>query len=163
MQPCSPKGMRSQGVLAVKGTDKKYVFQGVHMIFDGEFDLSHEWKPGGKRECRFVFIGRNVDREELERGILDCQVKPLRFQVGDRVEVNVDSPGLSPLAPKEKWIPGTIVDVWEGGNPYRVKTDIAYEVDTPDGKWPFAAGTEVDCARDVDSYIRKPAGPRSSL
>jgi G3E family GTPase len=31
-----------KGVLAVKGTNKRLVFQGVHMLFDAKFD--REWK-----------------------------------------------------------------------------------------------------------------------
>ena len=41
---------RYKGVLAVKGMDKKFVFQGVHMLFGGNF--SEEiglWKEGKKR------------------------------------------------------------------------------------------------------------------
>ena len=51
---------RYKGVLAVKGMEQKFVFQGVHMLFGGDFseDIGL-WKEGETRECRFVFIGRN--------------------------------------------------------------------------------------------------------
>ena len=48
---------RYKGVLAVKGMDAKFVFQGVHMLFGGDF--SEEiglWKEGEERECRFVSV-----------------------------------------------------------------------------------------------------------
>ena len=50
---------RYKGVLAVKGIDRsQYVFQGVHMLFGGDFsDDIGLWKEGETRECRFVFIG----------------------------------------------------------------------------------------------------------
>jgi len=42
--------------------DLKFVFQGVHMIFTGGFNPElTPWKFEQKRECRFVFIGRNLD------------------------------------------------------------------------------------------------------
>ena len=48
--------------------DYKYVFQGVHMLFSGGFNKDVvPWKKGEKRECRFVFIGRNLDHKELEK------------------------------------------------------------------------------------------------
>ncbi len=60
---------RSKGILAVAGNPRRVVFQGVHMLFemaDGE-----PW-GAAPRECRMVFIGRNLDREELLAGISAC-------------------------------------------------------------------------------------------
>ncbi len=61
---------RSKGVLAVRGTDKRLVFQGVHMLFDGKFD--RPWAPGEERRNTFVFIGRNLDRKALMAGFKAC-------------------------------------------------------------------------------------------
>jgi len=103
---------RYKGVLAVKGMEEKFVFQGVHMIFDGNFDAT-KWKDGEKRECRFVFIGRNLDKEALIAGVMACQVcGELRFKIGDLVEANVGT-----------WKPGKILRVWDDGNPYRIELD----------------------------------------
>jgi len=103
---------RYKGVLAVKGMDQKFVFQGVHMIFDGNFDVT-KWKAEEKRECRFVFIGRNLDKEALIAGIMACQVvRELRFKIGDLVEANVGT-----------WKPGKIIHCWDDGNPYRIEID----------------------------------------
>ena len=63
---------RSKGVLSVRGTDKRLVFQGVHMLFDGKFD--RPWDPGEERRNNFVFIGRNLDRSALEAGFKACLV-----------------------------------------------------------------------------------------
>ena len=62
---------------------RKFVFQGVHMLFDGQF--MDEWAPDEKRETRFVFIGKNLDKEELIQGFLACKVEDpeLRFEVGE--------------------------------------------------------------------------------
>ena len=60
------------------------------MLFGGNF--SEEiglWKEGEKRECRFVFIGRNLDHEALEKGLMDCKAEELRFREGDIVYANV--------------------------------------------------------------------------
>jgi G3E family GTPase len=61
---------RSKGILAFKGEPKRYVFQGVHMLFDGQ--LEREW---GKitRVNQIVFIGRNLDREALTQGLRRCR------------------------------------------------------------------------------------------
>lgn len=58
--------LRWKGILAFKDEPQRYVFQGVHMILDG--DLQREWKPGEKRESKIVFIGKNLDRERLKAG-----------------------------------------------------------------------------------------------
>lgn len=61
---------RSKGILAIAGAPEQYVFQGVHMLLDGEF--GRDWREGEQRRNRLVFIGRNLDREALERGFADC-------------------------------------------------------------------------------------------
>jgi G3E family GTPase len=60
---------RSKGVLAIKGNDKRLVFQGVHMLFDGRFEQPWGATP---RTNTFVFIGRNLDRDALTAGFKDC-------------------------------------------------------------------------------------------
>jgi G3E family GTPase len=63
---------RSKGILAIAGSTSTYVFQGVHMLFVGE--NGREWRAGESRRNRLVFIGRHLDRTELERGFADCLV-----------------------------------------------------------------------------------------
>jgi G3E family GTPase len=60
---------RCKGVLSVKGSPNRLVFQGVHMLFDAKFD-----RPWGKdtRENTLVFIGKNLDREALAAGFKAC-------------------------------------------------------------------------------------------
>ncbi len=62
---------RCKGVLAVRGTDKRLVFQGVHMMFDAKFDQPWGAAP---RTNIFVFIGRNLEREEFVEGFRSCLV-----------------------------------------------------------------------------------------
>lgn len=65
-----PDLFRSKGVLNLAGTDQRYVFQGVHMLHDGE--LGAPWRPGESRRNRMIFIGRNLDRAELEASFRAC-------------------------------------------------------------------------------------------
>ncbi len=62
---------RMKGVLAVKGREMRFVFQGVHMLMDGKPD-----RPWGNdpRENAIIFIGRNLDRAELNEGFKSCLV-----------------------------------------------------------------------------------------
>jgi len=65
-----PSILRSKGILAFKGEPRRFVFQGVHMILDG--DAQREWKPGERRESKLVFIGRDLKDEEIRQGFLAC-------------------------------------------------------------------------------------------
>lgn len=60
---------RMKGVLAVKGSPKRLVFQGVHMLFDAKFD--REWN-GQPRQNTLVFIGKNLNRAELTEEFKSC-------------------------------------------------------------------------------------------
>jgi len=62
--------LRCKGILAIDGAPKRYVFQGVHMMMDA--DWGTPWKPGETRASKLVFIGRNLDAENLKRGFEDC-------------------------------------------------------------------------------------------
>jgi G3E family GTPase len=62
--------LRAKGILAFKDEPKRFVFQGVHMLLDG--DLQREWKPQEKRQSRLVFIGRNLKKDEITRGFMSC-------------------------------------------------------------------------------------------
>jgi len=63
--------LRSKGILAFKGEPKRFVFQGVHMILDG--DLQRPWQEGEKRESKIVFIGRHLDEAAIRAGFLACR------------------------------------------------------------------------------------------
>ena len=111
MQTKAEDLFRYKGVLAVKGMDQKFVFQGVHMLFGGDFSQEIGlWKDGEDRECRFVFIGRDLDHQELEAGLLECKAEDLRFKVGDTVYANIG-----------EFTKGKILKCWDQGNPYRVE------------------------------------------
>jgi G3E family GTPase len=65
-----PNILRSKGILAFKNEPKRFVFQGVHMILDG--DVQRPWKTDEARRSRIVFIGRNLKEDELRQGFLAC-------------------------------------------------------------------------------------------
>ena len=60
---------RMKGVLSFKGQEERYIFQGVHMLFDGRMDRL--WKEG-ERSNSLIFIGRNLDRKMLNEGFNAC-------------------------------------------------------------------------------------------
>ena len=61
---------RMKGVVSIKGEDRRYVFHGVHMMFDGQ--LERPWPQAAARQNTLVFIGRDLDRQELEAGFHSC-------------------------------------------------------------------------------------------
>jgi G3E family GTPase len=67
------KILRSKGILAFAGDDDRYVFQGVHMMLEG--DHQRKWKDGEKRESRLVFIGRELPEELIRTGFESCIVE----------------------------------------------------------------------------------------
>jgi G3E family GTPase len=70
VQVYGPKMLRYKGVLHMKGSDRKVVFQGVHQLMGS--DLGPKWAPGEKKESRMVFIGIDLPREVLEQGLEQC-------------------------------------------------------------------------------------------
>ena len=65
-----PSILRSKGILAFRNEPKRFVFQGVHMILDG--DLQRAWREDEKRVSRIVFIGRRLKEDEIRQGFLAC-------------------------------------------------------------------------------------------
>lgn len=118
---------RYKGIIAVKGMNQKFVFQGVGMLFSGGFQ--GKWKKKEVRESRFIFIGKNLDTEFLKSGLDACRVGAvLRFAIGDNVLANVGS-----------WKKGEIIKHWDDGNAYRIKLNDSSNVWAP---------------VDIDEYVR---------
>jgi G3E family GTPase len=70
VQKEGPNILRCKGILAFKDDDQRFVFQGVHMILDG--DHQRPWKADEKRESRIVFIGRNLPGKMITDGFESC-------------------------------------------------------------------------------------------
>jgi len=136
---------RMKGVLNIANSDKRFVYQAVHMIFNGDWE--EDWKPDERRTNKLVFIGKNLDhgalKEAFEACILtpeakDKKLKSLRFAVGDKVKANTG----------EGWEAGTVVALMYREEhmppgmiaPYQVKLD---------------AGGLIFAPTDSDDLIRK--------
>jgi G3E family GTPase len=70
VQTEGPNILRCKGILSFKNDDARFVFQGVHMILDG--DHQRPWQQGEKRESRIVFIGRNLPQDRIREGFAGC-------------------------------------------------------------------------------------------
>jgi hypothetical protein len=117
---------RDKGVIYVKGMEECFVFQGVHMLFQGTFTTP--WVDGEERCSKFVFIGRNLLKERMVDEFNKCETLPLRFEVGPSVRANVG-----------KFKKGTVVKQWDEGNAYRIR---------------LSDGTNVFAPVDHDDYVR---------
>jgi G3E family GTPase len=62
-----------KGVLSIHGSPNRFIFQGVHMLFDGRPDRAWGEEP---RHNSLIFIGRNLDRQALQEGFRQCLVRP---------------------------------------------------------------------------------------
>jgi G3E family GTPase len=65
-----PAILRCKGILSFKDDPERFVFQGVHMILDG--DHQRAWKEDEARSSRIVFIGRNLPEEKIRKGFESC-------------------------------------------------------------------------------------------
>jgi G3E family GTPase len=66
VQAEGPNILRCKGILSLKDDPQRFVFQGVHMMLDG--DHQRDWKEGETRQSRVVFIGRNLPEEKIRKG-----------------------------------------------------------------------------------------------
>jgi len=65
-----PKILRMKGILNLRNDPDQYVFQGVHLLFDGR--PGRQWAPGEERLNRLVFIGRELGRDKITEGFKNC-------------------------------------------------------------------------------------------
>lgn len=88
---------RMKGILAIAEVNDRYVYHGVHMLFSGRF--TDPWEAGEERNCKLVFIGKNLDEDALRSGFNAClataenfamRVSRLRFPIGAEVECLVE-------------------------------------------------------------------------
>ncbi|MEJ7139357.1 CobW family GTP-binding protein [Amphibiibacter pelophylacis] len=70
VQVFGPNLLRYKGVLHMKGTSRKVIFQGVHQMMGS--DLGAPWKAGEAKTSRMVFIGVDLPREILLKGLENC-------------------------------------------------------------------------------------------
>ena len=70
VQVYGPKMLRYKGVLYMKGSDRKVVFQGVHQLMGS--DLGPKWAAGEKKLSKMVFIGIDLPKDVLMQGLEQC-------------------------------------------------------------------------------------------
>jgi G3E family GTPase len=70
VQVYGPKMLRYKGVLFMKGTDRKVIFQGVHQLMGS--DMGPKWGPGEKKNTKMVFIGLDLPRDVFQQGLEQC-------------------------------------------------------------------------------------------
>jgi G3E family GTPase len=63
--------LRTKGILHIAGEPRRFAFQAVHMMADGDFQ---DVAVGPEEKSRLVFIGRDLNRPQLRRGFEACQV-----------------------------------------------------------------------------------------
>ena len=62
-----PRMLRYKGVLNMKGTERKVIFQGVHQLMGS--DLGPAWPAGEARVSKMVFIGIDLPQDILVQGL----------------------------------------------------------------------------------------------
>jgi len=146
---------RMKGVLAMAGVAQKFVYQGVHMQFKGEF--TEDWGPDEPRNNRLIFIGKNLDREMITVGFHKCRSlakyimedqiasTTLRFKLGDTVECRATEEGYSL---------GKITAVFHKEPQFPPGHVVPYQVRLTEGS---LAGSSVYAPCDEDDFVRLPA------
>jgi G3E family GTPase len=72
VQVYGPRMLRYKGVLLMKGSDRKVIFQGVHQLMGS--DLGPKWAPGEEKGSKIVFIGIDLPQDVLMQGLEQCLV-----------------------------------------------------------------------------------------
>jgi hypothetical protein len=139
---------RTKGVIAIAHSAQKFVYQAVHMIFNGSFE-EEEWGDDELRESKLVFIGKNLDKEELKAGFAACietpellekKRKALRFAIGDRVECSIG---------KDEVAQGVVVAQFFHHEDLGPGMCAPYQVRLDDGDLIFAPADHESCIRSA--------------
>jgi G3E family GTPase len=72
-----PNIFRMKGILNIHGQKNRFVFQGVHMLFDGKPD--RQWRADEQRKNELVFIGRDLDETKLRSDFTKCLATGIGF------------------------------------------------------------------------------------
>lgn len=134
---------RIKGVIAIEGEPRRFVYQAVHMIFNGDF--KDEWENDEERGCKLTFIGKNLDKAALEAGFNEClateenkkkREEALRFKIGDAVECNTG-----------EWSSGKVVALFYRDSSMPPGMTAPYQVELDNGQLIYAPA-------DTDELIR---------
>ena len=67
-----PRMLRYKGVLNMRGTERKVIFQGVHQLMGS--DLGPQWAEGEQKMSKMVFIGIDLPKDILLQGLDQCLI-----------------------------------------------------------------------------------------
>lgn len=67
-----PRMLRYKGVLNMRGTERKVIFQGVHQLMGS--DLGPLWRDDEVKTSKMVFIGIDLPKDILLQGLEQCLV-----------------------------------------------------------------------------------------
>jgi len=67
-----PRMLRYKGVLNMKGTERKVIFQGVHQLMGS--DLGPQWAESEARISKMVFIGIDLPKDIFLQGLEQCLI-----------------------------------------------------------------------------------------
>ncbi len=70
VQVYGPKMLRYKGVLNMKGSERKVIFQGVHQLMGS--DLGPKWGLGEDKTSKMVFIGLDLPKDVFLQGLEQC-------------------------------------------------------------------------------------------
>ena len=160
--------LRINGVLAFQGANRKYIYQGADMDFNGEW--GDEWAEGEERASELVLIGKTLDEAALRAEFVAClatremesrRLAALRFNVGDTVECYLPGP--------RKWLPGTVAarrvrrKGLAGVAPYQVKLDAGQLILLPsDDDQTIRTPPRFDVGEAMQSFLRPGLRQRAS-
>ena len=139
---------RMKGVLCIQNAEQRFVYQAVHMIFNGDF--TEPWEPDEPRESTIVFIGKALDKAKLRADFLACAATPealekkrkaLRFTIGTRVQCKTGA---------QQWSDGEVVALLYRDEYMPPGMVAPYQVKLDDGSLIYAPA-------DEDEIIRKAA------
>jgi G3E family GTPase len=77
VQTQGPNIFRMKGILNIYGQQRRFIFQGVHMLVDGKAD--REWLPDEQRKSELVFIGRDLNEAKLRADFTKCLATGIGF------------------------------------------------------------------------------------
>jgi len=108
--------MRMKGILNLRKDPDQFVFQGVHMLFEGR--PGRAWADAEERLNRLVFIGRDLDKKKITEGFMNCVAN------GDGNGASLD--GIDPFGRKQDVSSFTLDQIR-----YWVQTILTFPPDAP--------------------------------
>ena len=146
---------RSKGILAILGSEDKYVFQAVHMMMNldssSNLGMSHKpWKEDEKKINKFCFIGKDLDKGKMIQDLKECIFNgkvpepgplpktKLRFKKGDIVQCKFNG-----------WLLGIISEVWYREDLWETGRYVPYQA-------LLESGDLILIPRDNDFFVKKP-------